>query len=69
MYAFFQCENDLDKTFIWKYTLIKEDKCRGMLGCHYNQKIEQGKPLQDIIYEVLIQNIADDIRYTPCNLD
>ena len=50
----FQCDNYLDETFIWRYTLTKAEKCRGMLGCHYPIHQEPGIPEQDIVYEVLI---------------
>ena len=60
----FQCDNYLDETFIWRYTLTKAEKCRGMLGCHYPIHQEPGIPEQDIVYEVLIWTAPHVIPFT-----
>ena len=63
-YNTFQCDNYLDETFIWRYTLTKAEKCRGMLGCHYPIHQEPGIPEQDIVYEVLIRTAPNATPFT-----
>lgn len=48
-----QCEDELDRTFVWRFKLTQQDQCRGLLGCHYTNEMESGLSIQDIIYQVI----------------
>ena len=52
-----QCSADLDKAFIWKFELTQEEKCRGMLGCHYTNDNDAGMSIQDMVFEVCMVEI------------